>query len=151
MAEVPVTISGVLYDKLDRTAKPVTLVGELSRTDVGIGGGPIVPPGGGEPPIIWGPPGPWPTPPIHLPPGGGEPPVIPGLKPEHPIVLPPNTPSHPIVIPPDNPEEPPDLIIWPPLPNNDLPKPEPPPIGGCHRLVYSFRYGWALVQVPKKK
>jgi hypothetical protein len=49
----------------------------------------------GQPPGIWGPPGPWPTPPIHMPPGqggGGQPPGIwgpPGPWPTPPIAFPP--------------------------------------------------------------
>ena len=138
MAAVDITISGVLYDKVARTSSPVALVGEASLTGLGVGGGPIVP---GEPPGIWG--GgnqPFPTPPIHIPPPGF------GHHPAHPIVLPPNVPSHPIVIP----GPPPVISIWPPLPNNDLPAPEPPPVDPCHALVYSLRYGWALVALPKK-
>lgn len=56
-----------------------------------------------QPPLgIWGPPGPWPTPPIYLP----QPP--PGV-PTHPIYYPPQIwpspgrPTHPIVLPPDQP------------------------------------------------
>lgn len=71
MAAVEVMISGVLYDKTARTARPVMLVGEASLAGLGVGGGPIMPPpgGGGDPPHIWG--GgnePFPTPPIHIPP-----------------------------------------------------------------------------------
>ena len=140
MAAVDITISGVLYDKVARTTTPVSIVGEASLTGLGVGGGPIVP---GEPPGIWGPTDPRPTPPIHIPPPGF------GHHPAHPIVLPPNVPAHPIVIPPPpGSTEPPDLIIWPPLPNNDLPV--PPIVDPCHRLVYSLRYGWALVQLPRK-
>lgn len=141
MASVPVTISGVLYDKRDRTSRPVTLIGEASQTGLGVGGGPVYPEG--QPPGIWG--GgnePFPTPPIFLP-------DRPGGRPEHPIVLPPNVPAHPIVIP----DEPPKLEIWPPLVNNDLPDPEPQPPdpNPCFRLVYSLRYGWALVPQVKRK
>ena len=139
MSEVPITISGVLYDKLNRTSTPVTLEGLASKT---VGGGPIIP---SDPPLeIWGPNDPRPTPPIHIPDPGF------GLKPEHPIVLPPNVPTHPIVIPPDNPGEPPDLILWPPYVDNTLPMPQPP-FGECHKLVYSLRYGWALAHIPSKK
>lgn len=86
MAAIEVTISGVLYDKLSRTMRPVVLIGEASLTGVGVGGGPIIPPGGGgEPPLgIWGPP--------DMPPGfwggGMGPGVKPQPKPEHPIVIP---------------------------------------------------------------
>lgn len=73
MAAAEVTISGVLYDKTARTARPVVLIGEASLTGLGVGGGPIYPPV--EPP---------------------------GYHPEHPIVLPPH-PEHPIVLPPERP------------------------------------------------
>lgn len=63
----------------------------------------ITPVGGGEPPGIWGPGGPWPTPPIHLPPGGGGG----GGVPMPPIYYPPGIsgppgpwPSPPIYLPP---------------------------------------------------
>ena len=78
MAAVEVTISGVLYDKLNRTVQNVVLIGEASLTGLGVGGGPIIPPGGGggSPPGIWGPNDPRPNPPIAFPPGwvGGIPP-----------------------------------------------------------------------------
>lgn len=64
----------------DMAGLQVTFVGELFYTGLGVGGGPVYPPagGGGQPPGIWGPPGPWPSPPIHLPPsgGGGQPPTV---------------------------------------------------------------------------
>lgn len=74
MAAIEITISGVLYDKLARTGRPVVLIGEATLTGLGVGGGPIYPPDGGtQPPVpplgIWG--GahePFPTPPIYLPP-----------------------------------------------------------------------------------
>lgn len=69
MAAVELTITGVLYDKLQRTVQSVVLIGEASYTGLGPGGGPIVPPG--QPPGIWG--GgnvPMPTPPIPIYPGG---------------------------------------------------------------------------------
>lgn len=80
MAAVEITISGVLYDKLDRTTKPVVLIGEASLTGLGVGDGPIVPPeqppGEGKPPGIWGPTDPRPGNPISGIPGlpGYEPP-----------------------------------------------------------------------------
>lgn len=115
MAAVEVTISGVLYDKVARTMQQVVLIGEASLTGLGIGGGPIIPPG--RPPVppgtgIW--PNPpegqapipshpialpgdpwWPekppiTPPDFQPPPPGSPPVLlPGAKPVHPMVSPP--------------------------------------------------------------
>lgn len=51
------------------SAVPVTIVGVAYLTDVGVGGGPVIPPPG-TPPGIWGgAPIPWPTPPIYYPPG----------------------------------------------------------------------------------
>jgi hypothetical protein len=85
MAEVPVTIVGFVAP-LGKSAEdqpyPVVITGKASITGLGVGGGPIMPPETPpEPPLgIWGPPGPWPTPPIYIP--GGE-------HPAHPIVLPP--------------------------------------------------------------
>lgn len=106
MSAVEVIVSGVLYDKLSRTARPVVLIGEASLQNVGIGGGPIIPsepplgiwgptdprPGWGlpgdqprpehpifYPPGIWGPNDPRPTPPIHIPPMPTEPPEDPGM------------------------------------------------------------------------
>lgn len=82
-----------------------------------VGGGPIIPPALPEkPPIIWGPPGPWPAPPIYVPihpPIVGRPPD--GDHVELPIWLP-VFPMLPIVIP--QPPGPP--VVWPPLP------PKPP-------------------------
>jgi len=99
MAEVPVTIVGFVAP-LGKSAEdqpyPAVITGRLSKTGLGIGGGPIPPPAGGVPvypahpivlpPEISGPPGPWPPPPIYLPPDPGHPPP---LLPTHPIVLPP--------------------------------------------------------------
>src|SRR5215467_8117620 len=103
-------------------AVPVTIVGTAYYTDLSVGGGPLP---GGPPLGIWGPGGPWPTPPIHIPPaqppgvvsppiylppgGGGQPPL--GIwgggnvpMPTPPIYLPPGTlpgtPEPPIYIPP---------------------------------------------------
>ena len=90
MAAVEITISGVLYDKYNRTQQNVVLFGEASITGLSVGGGPIIPPGqppsgGGDPPHIWG--GgnvPMPSPPIANVPGapGYKPP---GDKPPEPI------------------------------------------------------------------
>ena len=82
MAAVEVTISGVLYDKVNRTTSPVVLIGEASLTGLGVGGGPIIPPGQpGKPPIIWG--GPIdPYPDIGGP--GPQPPLPPGTSPPQP-------------------------------------------------------------------
>ena len=99
MAEVPVTIIGYIAP-LGKSAVdqpfPAVVTGQLSKTGLGVGGGPIQPPAGGGapvfpahpivlPPEISGPPGPWPTPPIYIPPEPGQPPLLP----THPIVLPP--------------------------------------------------------------
>lgn len=86
MAAVEVTISGVLFDKFNRTSQQVVLIGEAMLTGVGVGGGPIIPG------------------PIQPPGGGGFPPhpehpILP--RPEHPIVLP------PIPVPPNTPNVPP--------------------------------------------
>lgn len=117
MASVPVTLVGVAYtDKTGNPPTPVTIVAELYMTGLGVGGGPIVPPG--QPPGIWG--GgnvPMPTPPIHLGPGGdiGGPPGIGG---------------GPIIPPTEPPTNPPD--------DNGFVK--PPPEGGG--WAYHEEYGW---------
>lgn len=129
MASVPVTISGVLYDKINRTSQAVVLIGEASLTGLGVGGGPIYPPEGSGP-----------VDPDYGVPGGRPPhvehPIPP--RPEHPIVLPPDPswppidahPEHPIVIPPPNiPTEP---------PAGGAGKP-PPADGGWG---WSPEYGW---------
>lgn len=92
----------------------------------------VIPPdsiGPGVPPVhVWIPV--FPTAPIVIPPGS----LAPGL-PTHPIVIPPPCPGHPIVLPPGSvgdakPEHPIVLpqppVVWPPVPNNDLPR---PPLG----------------------
>lgn len=123
---------------------PVIIRGELYRTDVEVGGGPM-PPGEGAPPDV----GIWPSPghpahPIVLPPYlPAHPIVIPpgfidGAHPEHPIVIPmppsiwPGRPAHPIVIPPDVgiwPDDgkpthpiviPPPPTVWPPVPTHPI-------------------------------
>lgn len=73
MAAVELTISGVMYDKVNRTTQNVVIFGEASLTGLGVGGGPIIPPG--QPPGIWGPNDPRPSPPIYIPPEGTEPPI----------------------------------------------------------------------------
>lgn len=89
MAAVELTITGVLYDKLNRTTQQVVLIGEASLTGLGVGGGPM-PPGPGGPVHIWG--GgnvPMPSPPIanvpgapgYRPPEPGGPPPDAGIKP----------------------------------------------------------------------
>lgn len=92
MAAVEVTISGVIFDKVYRTSRPVVLIGEASLTGLEVGGGPM-PPGQGGPPSIW----PSPGHPAHPIAPGGPPPSIwpdPGRPhPEHPIALPPAPPE----------------------------------------------------------
>lgn len=117
MAEVPITINGVICDLYGRTITgPVKIVGSAMITGLGVGGGPIIPPG-----------------------SGGQPPS--DAHPAHPIVLPGDPswgdphPAHPIVIPPP-PTEPPDTgggeegVIKP-----------PPPEGGWG---YVEPYGWGF-------
>lgn len=128
MAGVEVTITGMLYDKLNRTSQNVVLIGEATLTGVGIGGGPIVPPqqppggGGGLPippvdpgygiplPPDFKPPGIWPSPghPAHPIAPGGQPPGIWGGA------------NEPFPTPP---------IYFPPQVPPDLQPPEPPPPG----------------------
>lgn len=107
MAAVDITISGMLYDKLNRTTQNVVLIGEATLTGLSVGGGPIYPPGpikppggGGEPPTIWPGPGPLPHPehPIVIP----LPPNTPNVPPpgSPPVILPGSTPTHPITPPP---------------------------------------------------
>lgn len=106
MAAVEVTISGVLYDKVNRTTQPVVLIGEATLTGLGVGGGPIMPPGeGGKPPHIWGGP-------IDPYPGHPLPPS--GLHPAHPIVLPPDKPTDPPTEPPTQPADPAWSWCWSP-------------------------------------
>lgn len=92
MAAVEITISGVLYDKYNRTQQNVVLIGEASITGLGVGGGPIIPPGqppsGGQPgiptfPIAGYPDFPYPSQPIYRPgyPGGAPPPNLGGGTP----------------------------------------------------------------------
>lgn len=117
MAAVPVSLSGVLYDLTARTTQRVVFIGDASLSDVGVGGGPIIPPGT-SPPVVW--PGPGPSHPIVLPGdpswgGGGQPPPS-GAHPSHPIYYPGAHPEHPIVIPepPTEPPDPPDEVKPPP-------------------------------------
>jgi|SRR5215472_195771 len=113
--EVPVMISGVLWDHADKSGRAVTLQGLAVITGLSVGGGPIVPPGvppgSGGPPVpifpIWGPPG------SNFPGGPGYPPVA-----GHPLPIPPQP-----INPPANPE---------------VPKP-PPPDGGWG---WHPEYGW---------
>jgi len=83
-----------------------------------IGGGPIIPPTPGQPPGIWGPTDPRPTPPIHIPPT--QPGQPPGIWPPSGVVTPPI--YYPPEIWPTPPAKPP-LGIWGGAP---LPVPTPP-------------------------
>lgn len=129
MAAVEITISGVLYDKYNRTQQNVVLIGEAMLTGLGVGGGPMPPgPGGGSgsPPGIWGGSNePFPTPPIYFPPSGGKPPGIWGGGnepfPTPPIELPPN-------LPPDTGGDNPKPIDW--------------------RVAWTPQTGWIVVGVP---
>lgn len=117
MAAVPITIIGTATDS--DGSKNITIVGLASHTGLGVGGGPIEPPEGGE---------------------GGEPPSIwPGDEhPEHPIYLPPGIwpdppegsaphPEHPIVIPPPDGIDGPELEV---------------------KTIWTPEQGWAVVLVP---
>jgi len=96
-------LDGVIYPK-DKMHAPiaVTFMGVAYDPTLSIGGGPMP-----VPPTIWGPPGPWPTPPIHLGPGGE--PLPPGIwgptdpRPTPPIYLPVPVPPGPNVPPPGSP------------------------------------------------
>jgi len=111
---------------------PVTIVGELYYSSLGIGGGPVIPPAPPGvvsppiyyPPVISEPPGPWPTHPIHLPPA--QPPVIwpPAGVVSPPIYYPPEIsgPPGPWPQPPFHPGGPP-LGIWG---GGNVPMPTPP-------------------------
>jgi hypothetical protein len=150
MAAVEVTISGVLYDKLMRTTRPVVLIGEASLTGLSVGGGPMPgSPGAPSHPIAEPPPGIWGGPPLYPDIGGPGPQPGPG-HPSHPIYYPP-TPTHPIVLPPVEPGGPP--VIWPspghPSHPIVLPEPPPPPEGNKPPPAeggwgYSSEYGWGF-------
>lgn len=170
MAAVEVTISGMLYDRLNRTTQNVVLIGEASLTGVGVGGGPIQPPaGGGQPPgggqpgapthPIWGPPG------SNFPDKPGYPPVaghpLP-IRPEHPIQPPdgqppsggggqPGTPTFPIWGPPGI--ELPPGSGYPPVAGHPLPpegeKPQPI-VGWEAKAFWTPDTGWAVAIVPKE-
>ena len=128
MSAIEITISGVLYDKLSRTTRPVVLIGEASYTGLGVGGGPIDP-GPGGPVHIWGPTDPRPGvgPIIPGGPGGGGPPGIWGPndpRPSNPISGIPGLPGYE----PGPPTEPPPAGVKP-----------PPPGGGWG---FHPEYGW---------
>lgn len=112
MAEIPVTITGVICDLYGRTITgPVKIVGSMVRSGLSVGGGPIIPPDGspggpgGSPPGIW--PGPGDP---DFPGGGGPPGTWPPQRPPH--------PAHPIVLPTPPTEPPPvDPPTQPPSDN----------------------------------
>jgi hypothetical protein len=145
MASVPVQIDGVFYPHARGgvPSQPVkgTFLGYASIFGLGVGGGPIVGPpdggGGGDgqpghpehpifyPPIISGPPGPWPTPPIVIP-----------VPPDTPNIPPPGSPPvHIANTQPVTPMTPPQAVImnYPglgkvvvPLPTQSVQIPVPP-------------------------
>lgn len=133
MAEVPIQISGVLYDKTARTQRPVVLVGKASIVGLSVGGGPIVPPEESGP----------------VDPGYG---VEAPVDPNYGIPGPPPRPTHPIVLPPPT--------IWPPGPGIEVPehpivippptdgKPEIPPGPIDWKAVWHPEYGWMVVGIP---
>ena len=145
MAAVDVTISGVLYDVLNRTQQRVVLIGEGSLTGLGVGGGPMPPGqgGGGSPPGIWGPTDPRPSNPISGIPGL---PGAPGQQPGGIWGPGDNRPGNPISGIPGIPGyEPPQLPEPPELPPNadkgELVKPPPEGGGGWG---YTAGYGWSF-------
>jgi len=161
MASVPVTIDGVLYDKYGRTTQLVQLVGMASLTGLGVGGGPMP---GGEPPGIWGPTDPRPTPPIPIYPGGTpNPPGIWGPtdpRPTPPIYMPPGAggapgapgvPTFPIWGPPGI--DLPPGSGYPPVAGHPLPppgeKPPEPIIGWEAKVFWTPENGWGVAIVPK--
>lgn len=125
MSAVEVTISGVLFDKVNRTTQNVVLIGEATLTGLGVGGGPVYPPAGG---------GGWPSHPEH--------PIPP--RPEHPIVLPPIVPGGPPIDIGAHPEHP---IVLPPQPPDVVPSPpgiavKPPPADGGWAYVSTWGWGY---------
>ena len=130
MAAVEVTISGVLFDKVNRTTQNVVLVGEASLTGLGVGGGPVIPPsgGGGSPPGIWGPTDPRPGNPISGIPG------LPGYEP-------PSRP--PIIWGPDDPRPQPPIELPPDLPPT---LPDQRPIDW--KAAWTPETGWIVVGIP---
>ena len=107
MSAVEVTITGVLYDRANRTTQNVVLIGEASLTGVGVGGGPIIPERPSfpdRPPPVdpgWGIPGGYPGRPAH-PIARPERPVDPGYGVEGPDI-----PPKPVEPPPDGGDKPP--------------------------------------------
>jgi hypothetical protein len=140
MSEVPIQISGVLYDKTARTQQSVVLMGKASIMGLSVGGGPIVPPdeAGGAPPHPEHPIPPYPAHPIVLPP---DPPPVEGQ--------PPGTPTFPIWGPPGT--ELPPGSGYPPVAGHPLPPgTEPPkPIENWEaKAFWTPATGWGVVIVP---
>jgi len=100
MSQVPIMVTGVLWDHANKSGRAVTLMGEAHIVGLGVGGGPVLPPDQpAQPPgtptfPIWGPPGMEPPNKPGYPPVAGHPPPI---GPEHPIAWPPPKPD----LPPD--------------------------------------------------
>lgn len=141
MSAAEVTISGVLYDRVNRTTQNVVLIGEASLTNIGIGGGPVIPPEGEKPPGIW----PSPGRPEHPIAPGGRPPGIwggSGGLPKPPGVWPGGHPEHPIA--PGGPEIPP-IPTDPPPDGAD----KPPPEGGGWGFVAEWSQ-WGYFPGPEE-
>ena len=131
MAAVPVQIDGVLWDHASKSGRKVSLIGNATLVGLTVGGGPIVPPEGAEPPLgMWGPNDPRPTPPIYHP--GDKPPGMWG--PNDP------RPTPPIYMPKPPPE-------YPNAPEGDKP---PPPEGGWG-YVSDHGYGWGYFPAQADK
>lgn len=119
----------------------VIFVGEIYHADLSIGGGPIIGGPPAQPPGIWGPPGPWPTPPIAWP----QPPVDPGYG--HPIAPPGFWPG----TPPPRPQPQPPGIWGPPSP---MPTPpfhpggQPPGIWGGGNVPMPTPPIWIPMPMP---
>lgn len=133
MASVNVTLVGSAYLKDSNDPVNVTIIADMYKTGLEVGGGPIIP----EP----------------------KPPT--DAHPEHPIVLPPTDahPEHPIVLP-DPPDLPPPSV-WPPGPGIDFPEHPiviPPPVDELPiepgsliewHAVWTPDRGWFIVGLPQ--
>jgi hypothetical protein len=80
MAAIPVQIVGEFVTADGGTTMKGTFTGDLSRTDLEVGGGPIFPPEGG-PPVL--------PPDVEVPPPGSPPVILGDSTPVQPIVAPP--------------------------------------------------------------
>jgi len=150
MAAVPVEFTGLMYDLTGRTQQRVYMQGKMNIYGLSVGGGPIVPPDEvppGQPPGIWGPTDPRPTPPIHMP----QPPGIWGPtdpRPTPPIHLPPVHPGDPplVIWGPNDPRPTPPIYL-PPAPPDVSPAPpdiaiKPPPAEGGWAYVSPWGWGY---------